>query len=87
VLHRWPTDWKALRRSVFRSGCGHTAILTKYFLEEPSLRGELLRYVASRILRRKDPASPVSSQARIPRLPFFLGSLYGPLAFLLSRKN
>jgi GT2 family glycosyltransferase len=87
VLHRWPTDWKALRRSVFQGGCGHGAILTKYFLEDPSLRAEVLRYVASRILRPKEHASPTSSETSIPRLPFLLGSLYGPLAFFLSRRK
>lgn len=86
VAHRWPTDWKALRRSVFQAGCGHTAILTKYYLQEPSLRGEILRYTASRILRRWQVKSP-STPVRVPRLPFLLGSLYGPLAFLLSRRK
>jgi GT2 family glycosyltransferase len=87
IFHRHSTEWRAFRRGAFTSGCAHTAILTKYFLQEPSLRGSILRYATLRILRRKEPASPLSSQARIPRLPFLLGSLYGPLAFLLSRRK
>jgi GT2 family glycosyltransferase len=87
IFHRHPTEWRAFRREAFQSGCAHTAILTKYFLEEPSLRGAVLRYAASRVLRRKEPTSPITTQARIPRLPFLLGSLYGPLAFLLSGRR
>ncbi len=87
IFHRHSTGWRAFRRGAFQSGCAHTAILTKYFLQEPSLRGSILRYATLRILRRKEPTSPISSQARIPRLPFLLGSLYGPLAFLLSRRK
>ncbi|MBZ5669415.1 MAG: glycosyltransferase [Acidobacteriia bacterium] len=87
IFHCHPTEWRALRRWAFQSGCAHTAILMKYFLQEPSLRGSILRYAALRILGRKELASPISSQTRIPRLPFLLGSLYGPLAFLLSRKK
>ena len=86
VTHSWPTDWKAFRRSIFRAACSHTAILTKYYLQEPSLRREILRYTASRILRRWQVKSP-STPVRVPRLPFMLGSLYGPLAFLLSRRK
>jgi len=86
IFHRHATEWRAFRQGAFQSACGHTAMLTKYFLQEPSLRGEILRYTASRILRRwrvKSPSAPV----RVPRLPFLLGSLYGPLAFLLSRRE
>ena len=87
IFHRHSTEWQAFRRGAFLSGCAHTAILTKYFLQEPSLRGSILRYATLRILGRKEPASPISSQARIPRLPFLFGSFYGPLAFLLSRRK
>ena len=86
VVHRWPTDWKALRRSIFQAGCGHTAILTKYFLQEPSLRGEILRYTTSRVLRRR-PRAPDSAPVKVPRIPLLLGSLYGPVAFLLRGKS
>lgn len=87
IFHRHPAEWRGFRRGAFQSGCGHTAILTKYFLQEPSLRRTILRYAASRVLRRKQTASPPFTQARIPRLPLLLGSLYGPLAFLLSRRE
>jgi GT2 family glycosyltransferase len=87
IFHRHSTQWRAFRRWAFHSGCGHTAILTKYYLRERSLRGEILRYTVSRILRRKKSASGPSTQVKIPRLPFLLGSLYGPLAFLLSGKQ
>jgi O-antigen biosynthesis protein len=82
ISHRHPRDWGAFRRWAFQSGCAHTAILTKYLLREPSLRGEILRYTGSRILRREKPKS---APVKVPRLPLLLGSLYGPLAFLLSK--
>lgn len=85
IFHRHSTECGALRRWAFSSGCAHTAILTKYFLEEPPLRAAIFRYAASRLLRRKEAALPQSSLGIYPRLPFLLGSLYGPLAFLLSR--
>jgi len=87
VVHSWPTDRKALRRSIFGAGCGHTAILTKYVLEEPTLRGEILRYIASRFRNRLARGSRSSASVKLPRLPFVLGSLYGPIAFLLSGKK
>lgn len=87
VVHRWPTAAKALRRSIFGAACGHTAILTKYFREEPSLRGEILRYVAARLRIRLAPGARNSAHVKLPRLPFLLGSLYGPIAFLLSGKD
>jgi GT2 family glycosyltransferase len=86
IFHRHSTVWRAIRRWAFYSGCAHTAILTKYFLRDPSLRGAILRYATRRILRRREPASLITTQARIPRVPFLLGSLYGPLAFFLSRR-
>jgi GT2 family glycosyltransferase len=87
IFHRHPTEWGALRLWAFYSGCSHTAILTKHFLWDPPLRGSILRYAASRIPRRKAPASPTSTRVWIPRVPLLLGSLYGPLAFLLSRRR
>jgi GT2 family glycosyltransferase len=87
VVHRWPTARKALRRSMFQSGCAHTAILTKYFLQEPSLRRETLRYAASRLRPLPAPAASSAAKFKIPRMPLFVGSLYGPLAFLLSGKE
>ena len=87
IFHRHPAEWRAVRQWAFYSGCAHTAILMKYFLQEPSLRGSILRYAARRVPRRKEPSSPINTQAKIPRVPFLLGSLYGPLAFLLSRRK
>ncbi len=87
VIHSFPTDWRAFRRSLFHAGCGHTALLTKCFLEEPALRGKVLRYVASRLGRKAEQAPSPDASADFPRLPLLLGSLYGPVAFLLSGKN
>jgi hypothetical protein len=87
VVHRWPTTRTALRRSIFQSGCAHTAILTKYLFQEPSLRGEIRRYIASRFRSRLAQRSTASADVKLPRLPFLLGSLYGPIAFLFSRKQ
>jgi GT2 family glycosyltransferase len=87
VFHRHATESRAFRRWAFDSGCGHTAILTKYFLREPSLRRAIIGYIASRTVRRKQPGGGRTRQVRIPRLPFLLGSLYGPLAFLLSGRG
>jgi GT2 family glycosyltransferase len=87
IFHRHPTDWRAFRRWAFQSGCAHTAILTKYFLREPSLRGAIIRYAASRVLLRPNDQSPPSANAKIPRIPLLLGSLCGPVALLLSGKR
>ena len=87
IFHRHPTDWRALRRWAFQSGCAHAAILTKYFLRESSLRGAILRYAASRVLLRPKDQSRPPANAKIPRIPLLLGSLYGPVALLLSGKK
>ncbi|MGA3165536.1 MAG: glycosyltransferase family 2 protein [Terriglobia bacterium] len=88
VVHGFPTDVRAYHRVIFQAGCAHTAILAKYFLQEPSLRGEVLRYAASRVLRRQAAhESRGGARVALPRLPFWLGSLYGPLAFLLSGRK
>ncbi len=87
IFHRHSTEWRAVRRWAFESGCAHTAILTKYFLQEPSLRGQILRYVASRVRRRPALEAPAAAKLKIPRIPLLLGSLFGPLAFLLARKD
>lgn len=87
VVHRWPTAGKALRRGIFQSGCAHTAILTKYFLQQPSLRGRILRYAASRLWRRTPSETSAAAKLKVPRMPLLLGSLYGPIAFLLSGKE
>jgi GT2 family glycosyltransferase len=88
IFHRHSTARRAVRRWAFHSGCAHTAILAKYFFQEPSLRGEVLCYAASRVLRRQ-AAHESRGGARVapPQLPFLLGSLYGPLAFLLSGRK
>jgi len=85
VVHRWPTARRAFRRAVFQSGCAHTALLTKYFLEEPSLRRKVFRYVASRLRPARNGST--STKFKVPRIPLLLGSLNGPFAFLLSRKS
>jgi hypothetical protein len=82
IFHRHPTERDALRRWAFQSGCAHTAMLTKYFLQEPSRRGQILRYAASRLRPRLQPETTF----RVPRIPLLLGSLFGPLAFLMARK-
>lgn len=82
ILHRHPTDWRAVRRWAFQSGCAHTAILTKYFLQEPSRRVQILAYAVSR-LRRRPP--PEAAKLKLPRVPLLLGSLFGPIALLLAR--
>jgi GT2 family glycosyltransferase len=87
ILHRHSTEWRAVRQWAFQSGCAHTAILTKYFLQEPSRQRETLRYVASRLRRRPAAEESTATKLKVPRIPFFLGSLYGPIAFLLSGKK
>ena len=86
ILHRHPTERQALRRWSFLSASAHTAILTKYFLQDPDLRGAILRYTLRRAVRRRRPPESAEASARmLPTIPFLVGSLYGPLAFLLSR--
>jgi GT2 family glycosyltransferase len=84
IFHRHSKEWRAVRRWAFTSGCAHTAMLTKYFLQERSLRGRILRYAASRQHRQPAPKASTPAKIRIPRIPFLLGSLYGPIAFLFS---
>jgi len=87
ILHRHSTDWRAVRRWSFHSGCAHTAILAKYFFREPARRGQILRYVTSRLGGRGGSDIAQAGRHKPPRLPFLFGSLYGPLAFLLSGKE
>ncbi len=85
VAHRWPSEPQSLRRSTFAAACGHTAILMKYFVSESKLRGEIVRYVAARWRSQRPRDAQNTSHTQPPRLPFLLGSLWGPMAFLLSR--
>ncbi|MDR3673844.1 MAG: glycosyltransferase family 2 protein [Acidobacteriota bacterium] len=87
ILHRHPTEWRAVRRWAFQSGCAHTAILTKYFLQEPTLRGAILRYAASRMRRQTASGVSRATKSKVPRIPLLIGSLYGPIAFILSGKK
>ncbi len=86
VVHSFPTDVRAYHQAIFQAGCAHTAILTKYFLQESSRRPEIFQYIASRFQKQpaNDPLAP--NRVKVPRFRFLLGSLYGPLAFLLSTK-
>ncbi len=86
IIHRHATDWKSFRRWAFASGCAHTAMLAKYFLREPSRRVQILRYAASRSRRPSASAVTTPGKFRAPRIPFLLGSFYGPMAYLLSGK-
>ncbi len=87
ILHRHSTELQSVRRWAFQSGCAHTAILTKYFFHYPSLRSQILRYAGSRIRRRPATEAATEEQIKFPRMPLVLGSLYGPIAFLLSGKD
>ncbi len=87
IIHRHCTEARSVRRWFFTSGCAHTAMLTKYFFEEHSLRGRIIHYVATRLHRDQAPKPPVTGKHKLPRLPFVFGSLYGPWAFLTSRKR
>jgi GT2 family glycosyltransferase len=87
IIHRHPTEWRAFRRWAFQSGCAHTAILTKYFLQQPSLRGQIIRYGVSRLRRRPMAEVSIARKLKVPIIPLILGSLYGPIAFLLSGKE
>jgi len=88
IFHRHSTEWRGVQRWAFYSGCGHTAILAKYFLQRPELRGAILRYVLARLRRRGGlPNLPAMAPSPLPRGAFLLGSLYGPLAFLVSGQN
>ena len=87
ILHRHSTEWRAVRRWAFESGCAHTAILTKYFLQEPSLRIKIVRYAASRLRLRPAPEAAAAAKLKVPRIPLLLGSLFGPLALLLAGKE
>jgi GT2 family glycosyltransferase len=87
ILHRHSTQWDAVRHWALRSGCAHTAILSKYFIQRPSLRGSILRYAVSRLRRRPAAEATAATKLKIPRIPLLLGSFHGPVAFLLSGKE
>lgn len=87
ILHRHPTEWRAVRRWAFHSGCAHTAILSKYFIQKPTLRAPILRYALSRLRGRPAAEASAAAKLNVPRIPLMLGSLYGPAAFLLSGKE
>jgi GT2 family glycosyltransferase len=84
IVHRHSTEWRAVRTWAFQSGCAHTAILSKYFLQRPALRGPILRYALSRLRRRSAAEASATTKSRIPRIPLLVGSIYGPVAILLS---
>ncbi|MGO8816148.1 MAG: glycosyltransferase family 2 protein [Terriglobia bacterium] len=87
ILHRHATEWRAVRNWAFQSGCAHTAILSKYFLQRPPLRGPILRYALSRRRRRPPAEASAATQLKVPRIPLLVGSIYGPVAFLLSPRD
>jgi GT2 family glycosyltransferase len=87
ILHRHSSAWTDVRRWAFRSGCAHTAILLKYFLQQPSLRGRIIDYAASRLRRRPRHEASASARLKVPRISLLGGSLWGPFAFLLSGKE
>lgn len=87
ILHHHSTEWRAVRRWGFHSGCAHTAILTKYFLQEPQRRGQIIRYVTSRLWRRPAPNASSAIKSKLPRFPFLLGTIFGPTALLLETLN
>lgn len=84
IFHHHSAEWRAVRRWAFLSGCAHTAILTKLFLQDASLRGRVVRYVRSRLRRRSPQETSAGPEHRLSRAPLIFGSLYGPIAFLLS---
>jgi GT2 family glycosyltransferase len=87
IQHRHSTERRALRRWAFQSGCAHTAILTKHFVQEPSLRGQILHYAASRLRPQSASEASAAKELNLPRISLLLGSLFGPLAFLLAGKE
>ena len=85
IFHHHSAEWQAVRKWAFQSGCAHTAMLTKYFLQEAQWHGPILRYVVSRARRMTVPAVLPEPKTRpVSRTPLLFGSLYGPLALLLS---
>ena len=87
ILHRHPTEWRAVRRWAFQSGCAHTAILSKYFLQKSSLRAPIFRYALSRLRWRPAAEASAATKLKVPRIPLLVGSFYGPIALLFSGKE
>ena len=87
ILHRHSTEWRAVRRWAFRSGCAHTAILTKYFLAGTLSAGPDPSLCRLALATTAHAGSIRQSRIQVPRIPLSLGSLYGPMAFLLSGKE
>jgi hypothetical protein len=60
---------------------------SKYFIQKPTLRAPILRYALSRLQGRPAAEASAAAKLKVPRIPLLLGSLYGPVAFLLSGKE
>ncbi|MEM8530330.1 MAG: glycosyltransferase [Chloroflexota bacterium] len=92
IHHFHRRDYAKLRRQIYNYGVGLTAFLTKTILEEPYRFIELVKKLPSGLLYALNPRSAKNAkkQGSYPQELTKLelqGMLYGPLAYLRSRKQ
>jgi hypothetical protein len=91
VYHLHRREYEALRKQIYSFGIGLTAYLTKSLLENPHLLLDFLMKVPSGLLFALSAQSPKNSKKRhhypkeLTKLEL-KGMIYGPLAYLRSRK-
>lgn len=91
VRHAHRRDLRLVRRQVFDYGVGLGAVLTKRFLDRAERRDMLARLPAglNYLLRPSSPKN-AGKQANFPRsltIAEWLGILYGPFAYVGSRRS
>jgi hypothetical protein len=83
---------EALRKQMYRYGVGLSATVTKWLLEDRAVAVEVLRRIPRGVLHVARPGSAKNSgkSAEFPTvltLLELLGVLYGPIAYLRSRRR
>jgi hypothetical protein len=91
VYHLHRREYEALRKQIYSFGIGLTAYLTKSLLENPHLLLDFVTKVPAGLLFTLSTQSPKNGkkQAHYPKELTKLelkGMLYGPLAYLRSRR-
>lgn len=86
VEHGYVGGEHALRRKIRGYAAAQAGLLTKWFFGDPAMRGKILAFVWSRVtavLRRGASDAP-SGRVSPPRLPIILGTISGPLRYLVA---
>ena len=92
MWHYHRRSMEALRKQMYRYGVGLSATVTKWLLEDRAVAVEVLRRIPRGVLHVARPGSAKNSgkSAEFPTvltLLELLGVLYGPIAYLRSRRR